>query len=167
MFQKRTGSARAQNAGYTLIELVSVLVLMGILASGASALLAGRSDFSSALVRDQLIATIRLAQQSALSKTQNSLVTHTTRKNGSSFAFDIAHPSSTRTREVEGEGASITWSTTSLTGTCSSVSNALPYTINFDSRGDTTEVRFCVSGTREYSICVSSLGYAYEGVCDT
>ncbi len=160
-------SNRTSVEGFTLIELISVLVLAGILAAGASALMAGRADFSSSLVKDQLIASIRLAQQSALSKTQGSNVSHTIRVNGGNLAFDISHPSSTSTRQVNAEGASVTWSSTALSGSCSGVTNALPHTINFDSRGDTDEVRYCISGVREFSVCVSSLGYAYEGACDT
>jgi MSHA pilin protein MshC len=153
--------------GHTLIELVTVLVLLSILSVGASALLSGRADFSGAVVKDQLIASIRLAQQSAMSKTQGNNVSHTIGLSGNNFFFDISHPDYTSNRQVDGEGSTVTWSTTALTGSCSSVTGTLPHVLSFDTRGDATETRYCISGTREYSVCVSALGFAYEGVCDS
>ena len=153
--------------GYTLVELVMVLVLVGILSAGASSVMSGRSDYSGALIRDQLIASIRLAQQSAMAKTQGNNVTHTLATLSGNYLFDITHPSHTSSRQVDGEGTTVTWSTTALTGACSGVIGTLPHVLSFDSRGDATETRYCISGTREYSICVSALGFAYEGICDT
>ena len=149
------------------MELILVLVLMGILSTGASALLTSRADFSPALVRDQLVASIRLAQQSALSKTQGSNVSHLLMYSGGDFIFDVSHTGYSRSVELNGEGTTVTWSESSLTGSCSGVIGVLPHTLAFDSGGDTTETRYCISGAKEYRVCVSSLGFAYEGDCES
>ncbi len=153
--------------GHTLMELILVLVLMGILSSGASALLASRADFSPALVRDQLIASLRLAQQSALSKTQGSNVSHLLMSSAGDFVFEVSHTGYTRSVSLNGEGTTVTWSSSSLSGSCGGVTGTLPHALAFDSSGNAAETRYCISGAKEYRVCVSSLGFAYEGDCET
>lgn len=162
-----TSAGRSLIEGQTLVELIMVLVLVGILSTGASALLVGRGDFSSSLVKDQLIISIRLAQQSALSKTQGSNVTHSIARLSDDFVFDVSHSEHTSSLRLNGEGTTITWSNSSLTGSCGGVLGTLPHALNFDARGDTTETRYCIRGAKEYRVCVSALGFAFEGDCDT
>ena len=143
-----------------MVELVMVVVIMGILVTGARSLFLAREDVSGAIVREQLITSIRLAQQNALARTQASAVTHTVSLVGTNYRFVVDHPASQGTRTVEGEGSTVTWSCASVTGT-------LPHTLNFDTGGSTATTRYCITGAREYSVCVSGQGFAYEGVCDT
>jgi MSHA pilin protein MshC len=144
-----------------------VLALMGILSAGATALLTSRDDFTPVLVKDQLIATLRLAQQSAMSKTQTTTIAHSVSASGDNFVFVVSGPGGTSTRQVESEGTAVTWSTTALSGACSTVTGVLPHSVAFDARGDAVATRYCINGGSEYSVCVSSLGFAYEGVCET
>lgn len=58
-------SAQPQN-GFTLIELVIVIILVGILAVGASSLLTSRDKFSVYTAQQQFVNAALLAQQSAL-----------------------------------------------------------------------------------------------------
>ncbi|NQZ07110.1 MAG: prepilin-type N-terminal cleavage/methylation domain-containing protein, partial [Algicola sp.] len=52
--------------GFTLIELIVVIIVIGILAVSVAPKLLTKSQFSSVAVRDQLISELRLAQLRAL-----------------------------------------------------------------------------------------------------
>ncbi len=153
--------------GFTLIEMTLVLVLLGILAVGARALFVSGDNFAAAILRDQLITSAQLAQQAALAKNDGNSVSLTVARVADSFVFDVSHAGDVRSRQADVGTASITWSTTSLTGSCSAVTGTLPHTLTFDSAGNTTKTRFCVSGSDSTAICVSGLGFAYEGDCET
>lgn len=56
----------AANRGFSLIELVAVMVLVAILATFASQRFTGTSGYDEYIVRDQLITAIRFAQQRAM-----------------------------------------------------------------------------------------------------
>ena len=53
-------------SGFTLIELVMVIVLIGILSYGAASLYSSRDGFAGFIAKDQLIASGLLAQQVAM-----------------------------------------------------------------------------------------------------
>lgn len=152
--------------GFTLIELIMVLVMLGILSTGARALFLARSEMAGALVQDQLILSVRLAQQNALAKSRSAGVTHTMSSLGDDYRLNIFHSSFQDIREIEGQETTVTVSTSALTGSCTAVTGTLPHTLLFDSQGRTTATRYCIGGSREYSVCVSGEGYAYEGACD-
>ena len=54
--------------GFTVVELIAVLLLMGILAATATSRMVGSNAYAPALVSQQLIALGRLAQQTALAR---------------------------------------------------------------------------------------------------
>lgn len=62
MASLRDNNAATKSAGFTLVELVIVIIVLGILAAGAIPKLASKSGFEDYTVRDQLIARLRLVQ---------------------------------------------------------------------------------------------------------
>lgn len=58
-------SVKTYSKGFTLIELVSVLVLLGIVAVSVVPRFSSREDVADYALRDELIASFRLAQQRA------------------------------------------------------------------------------------------------------
>ncbi|WP_318475752.1 type II secretion system protein [Photobacterium leiognathi] len=55
-----------QQQGFTLVELIMVIVIIGIISATAAARFSGRSEFDAQLTRDQAISVIRQIQISAM-----------------------------------------------------------------------------------------------------
>ena len=58
--------------GFTIIELVTVIILLGILAVAVVPKFDGTSSYEAYTFRDQLISALRLTQQRAMQNTDNS-----------------------------------------------------------------------------------------------
>ncbi|XOV89034.1 MAG: prepilin-type N-terminal cleavage/methylation domain-containing protein [Pseudomonadota bacterium] len=155
------------STGFTLIEMTLVLVLLAILAVGARAFFVSGDRFAQVIAQDQLIAGAQLAQQAALARNDGNSVSLTVTRTGDNFVFAVSHASDSRIRRVAAGGTTITWSATSLTGTCAGVTGSLPHSLAYDALGNTTKTRFCFNGNVSTAICVSGLGFAYEGDCET
>ena len=74
--------------GFTVVELVAVLLLMGILAATAMSRMVGSNAYAPALVSQQLIALGRLAQQTALSR-QDASVSLDVDQNAGDWRFRV------------------------------------------------------------------------------
>lgn len=59
------------NSGFTLIELVTVIILLGILSVSATSLFIGNQGFNEYAVRDQIKSSFRFAQQRAMYDSDN------------------------------------------------------------------------------------------------
>ena len=158
--------SRSIQSGFTLVELFMTLVLASLLAVSARALFLDQSSVTPMLVEDQLISSTRLAQQAALARS-DSAAALTISQQGTGYRFTLIDGAHTSVRDVPGDGTTLTWSTGSLAGSCSPVTGTLPRTLSFDRNGDTTPIRFCISGRETRPVCVSALGFAYAGNCDT
>lgn len=142
-------------AGFTLVELVMVMVLVGVISALGVGLFTGRSAFSPLLAAQQLASATTLAQQAALAG--NPANTLTISETSDTFRFTVGaatgHP---RVFEIAREGASL------------AVVGGLPHTLSFDTSGAPTggtNTQFTVAGQSNYPICLSSLGAVYPGTC--
>lgn len=142
-----------RSSGFTLVELVMVIILIGVLSALGIGLFAGRSAFSPILATQQLSSATLLAQQAALAG--NSGGSLTISQDSENFTFTVgAGPSRVFTMRREG---------TSL-----AVAGGLPLTIDFDALGapvSGVNTSLTFSGDSSFQTCISSLGAVYRGNC--
>nr|WP_077529408.1 type II secretion system protein [Halomonas utahensis] len=144
---------KARNAfGFTLVELVITLVIIGVLSALGAGLFANRSAFSPLLANQQLASAVRLAQQGALAGNPADDVAIT--QIDGQFQFTVGGGTSAeRVFTLPRESASL-----SATTTITFQPDGTP------ANGVNTELKFSGSGT-SYTTCISSLGAVYQGGC--
>lgn len=143
-----------------------VLVILGIISTFAISRFADQQVYSGRAVMNQLLATARLAQQSALAQSSASNVEMRLAQASGQWRFQV----------VGGDGLTVLLDAgaeqirygNNLSAACSALAN-LPLTLQFDGSGSLTSgqnTRICVmEGGRNRELCISSAGYAYEGSC--
>ncbi|SNC76724.1 MSHA pilin protein MshC [Marinobacter sp. es.048] len=142
------------SSGFTLIELVIVIILIGVLSALGIGLFASRSAFSPLLATQQLASATLLAQQAALAGNEANSLSVT--QGVDDFVFTVG-PGTPLEREFR----------MSRNGTTLSVSGAsFPISFSDLGRPDTSgDVLFTFSGDSTFTVCLSSLGAVYGGSC--
>lgn len=142
-------------SGFTLVELVIVIILIGVLSALGVGLFASRSAFSPLLASQQLASATLLAQQAALAG--NPASTLTIEQTADAFRFVVgAGTGNSRTFTLAREGTNLT------------APGGLPLTLTFDARGAPTSganLQLVFSGSSTFQTCLSSLGAVYSGNC--
>lgn len=161
--------------GFTLVELVGVILILGILSISATGLFSSKQDVETNVLKNQLISSLRLTQQLALSRqdlTPTNAVNLAISQTSDSWLFTVWEMDSSAPGAVAFEESSVDRDVTSLrfstnvSTACSALSNSTSYTIQFDGDGNllsSNQLKICIVGTETIQICVSSLGFAYEG----
>ncbi|MFN3162431.1 MAG: prepilin-type N-terminal cleavage/methylation domain-containing protein [Pseudohongiellaceae bacterium] len=177
-------SIRTASSGFSLVEIIVTIVIIGIVSAFAVSRFLSANTFNASIVRDQLISVIRSAQQNSLGRPDVS-VAITPSSDSSSVTIssndDGGTVSSYETslRNVSLSGDINTTASCGSTPGGQSISNASPMTINFGKLGDlavsgvsgntgavTSALRICVNNNPTDSVCVSPSGFAYAGDCD-
>lgn len=176
--------ARTEHSGFTIIELIVVIVFLGIVGAVIVPRFLSPNAFSERAAQDGVITTIRAAQQSSLGR---DAVTFEIDAAGGNWVL-TAKASSNIIRTFEIPAAALILETGSAVASANSCANDFDTTVDsdfelvFDGQGNleeftnngTTElvdasfngVRICLNNTVELSVCVSPAGYAYAGNCD-
>jgi prepilin-type N-terminal cleavage/methylation domain-containing protein len=184
MFVPRTVNNKRHAAGFTIIEVIVVIVLLGITGAVVVSRFFEPSTLGGVAARDGLIATIRAAQQFALGR---SLVTVEIDNTGSDWIVTAkANAATIRTLEISTRNLVLETGSAGASGdTCATgfdTAVAADFELVFDSEGNLEEftnngsteavnasfngVRICVNDRVDQSMCVSPAGYAYAGNCD-
>jgi MSHA pilin protein MshC len=165
-------------SGFTLIELVVVIILISILSAVGVGLLSGTDQYSARLAADRWLAGLRLAQRLALQK-QNSanLVDITVTDSADVWSMSIDQGAVNLSEfDIEKERLQVRTSTTEFAAACATLPLLiLPLTLNFNGYGNPvsaarvqtpTNRRLCFVGAKTQEICISPSGYTYEGLCE-
>lgn len=151
----------SNSTGFTLVELVMVIILLGVLSALGIGLFARSSGFSPLLVTQQLESATLLAQQAALAGNPSSSLTVS--QSPSEFEFQAADSRFSISRE----GTSLSYRRSDQSSFQSVGSAGL--TIGFNSFGRVSTpasgvgYQFRISGDSTYEVCLSALGAVYRG----
>jgi len=143
-------------AGFTLVELVIVLILVGIISALGIGLFASGSTYSGGAARDQFVSSAMLAQKRALTRVQpGEPVQFELVQTDRQWQFRVSQGATQfEERTADREGASLIVDGSAFSGS---------RTFTFDSRGRTGEnVALSFDGA---NACLSSGGFAYLGGC--
>lgn len=150
-----------QHSGFTLIELVMVVVLIGVLSFGGISLFASRSGYSTFVAKDLLISQALLAQQVALGNSGSAnpvSLTISVTANDWNFTLQKAGFASNETASVDSSG-----NTLQVDGAAVGAGASRTFTwTNAAALSDNAnhEIRFV--GDNSFRVCLSSQGFAYE-----
>lgn len=150
--------------GFTLVEMVSVLVLVSILAGASLGRLIETGSYEEKMASDSLISFIRETQQSAFSRASVRLAIESSASGVT--VSQIVNDQTGDTRTFASNDVLITAGGVGSGTSCSSITATI--TLNFDSFGEIESVDndgfpVCLNGNS--SLCVSPAGFAHLGSC--
>lgn len=172
------------SAGFTIIELVVVIFVLGVISVTAMSRFSDENAFTGIVVRDQIISQARRAQQGAFGR---SPITMVFTPAGSEATLEVLQGSAALSSSTFPIDSLTITGDTDVTDSCAStagtnVTGAAPFTLTFGELGNlvassgvagagsfgapTTAVRFCINEDVNYSVCFSPAGFAYAGDCD-
>jgi|TARA_R110001599_G_scaffold5114_1_gene25649 prepilin-type N-terminal cleavage/methylation domain-containing protein len=149
--------------GFTLIELVMVIVLLGILSIGASGLFSSKSSYAEFIAKEQLIAQGLLAQQIAfgMSATSSPVSLSINRAAGGETSFTLTKVGQPPLTELLDSSLN----SPLVDGTA--LANGSNTTFTWDSKAalsDNSSHSVTFVGGNSYRVCFSSSGYVYESL---
>lgn len=160
-----------QQSGFTLIEMVTVLVLLGIISAAAFARLGGISSYSESLFQQQILSYLRLAQRTAVAHQGSGAQLNITRTTASQWDISLQFAAQTLAYQLEGDN-SFSFASGASSG---SVSTGNTLSLIYSDNGDLTQLASPVAATLDASLsllvagshptCISPTGFAYEGPC--
>ncbi len=164
--------------GFTLIELIVVIILMSILSALSIGLLSGTDNFSTRIISDQWLTSLRLSQRlSLLKQNPTQLLSLNITQNSNAWLLDIRQAGSSLNQfEVDKKQISIHQSISDFASACSALPQAsFPLRFYFNGYGNhvnasriqlSSNQRLCFSGSQTVELCLSPSGYAYVGSCE-
>jgi MSHA pilin protein MshC len=157
--------------GFTLIELIMVIILLGVLSVFAMSRFSSGQAYSGTIIKNQFLASARLAQQTSLSRSSPNISNSNVKLNVSIVAGDwslvVSGSGGASYAATADRGTEQVRFGSNLTVACSSLTLA-PLEVVFDGDGNRIpmqNLRVCIDSDIDYELCISPSGYAYEGTC--
>lgn len=140
--------------GFSLIELIMVLILIGTLSVVGMGIFASKDDFSASKASAVFISFLSLAQQRALVIPDGSTT------------LTIAQTASQWQLSFTGFDTTIQRDNASLSIDGNALTDGSSVTIAYDNTAALTKsYSFTFSANNSVSLCVSQTGFAYSGTC--
>lgn len=154
---------RGSSRGFTMVELILVMVIAGILAAVAIPRFMGRTSFDTRGFTDQLAATVRFAQKLAISQRTPVFVQFTA--TDATLCYVATAPCAVADR-APGPGGEKPYTVTAPSGLTISVTPATP-ALQFDASGGTStlaaQLDIQVNGAGAYHVLVErETGYVHD-----
>lgn len=167
--------------GFTLVELVVVLVMLGILSVSILGRFLDSDAFDAAIVRDQVVTLVRSSQQKALGRREVRLTLEPAvdELQVTQEALDAdGDPLVLDSRTISARGLNIGYALDTQSCTASGLTPlSAPLELRFEAPGNLVSVngsplaaegmRLCIDDDPALSLCISATGYAYTGNCGT
>jgi prepilin-type N-terminal cleavage/methylation domain-containing protein len=169
----------ARARGFTIVELIAVLLLLGILAATATSRMVGGNAYAPALISQQLIALGRFAQQTAMSR-QDVSVSLDVDQNAGDWRFRVQVNDGANSLTAREERADIANTSIAVANGAMTLplSAAAPLRLAFDGLGNLSAASVAATtlvpglgvgvrtnGDSASSVCIGSAGHAYRGNC--
>lgn len=148
-----------------------VILLVSILASFAISRFPDSQAFSSVLLKQQLIAVTRQAQQTALSRSSVGTINLQISLNSGNWNMQVSGGGgNSYTAEFPRDNEEIYYSATNVAGACSSLTSVSTTAANLIFDGDAnlspaSNFRLCIDGASVTELCISAAGFIYDGSC--
>lgn len=175
----------ASQRGYTIVELVIALVLVGIISAVVFSRMLGSDAYDPSIARNAIISMARSAQQQAIGRSD---VVLTMQPQGTALQLYVEDSNGELQRnEVSIDGVALSGDVNQLAGCdvtpgAHSITGSSAMVLEFDELGNllrggvegsagypasiTTGARLCVNENPRFSVCWSAAGFAYAGDCD-
>ncbi len=155
--------------GFTLIELVTVIILLGVLSAFAISRFPSKQSYSTHIISNQIIASARLAQQTALARSSIDVLDHTVLTISGTANFwnlVVSDRNPIYSAQVDRGSEQVRFGT-DLSASCSALA-AAPLSITFNGEGNripAQSLRVCIDSVTDVELCLSPSGYIYDGSC--
>ncbi|WP_396588349.1 prepilin-type N-terminal cleavage/methylation domain-containing protein [Bermanella sp. R86510] len=163
--------------GFSLIELIIVIIIISILAALGMGLFSAPSQYSATVVASQWLSALRSAQSQALQK-QSPLQSFRWELDQVGTQWSVTSYWGSEiidTFDVTFSNLNVTFSQTNFTSDCRALpAVSTPLVLPFNGMGqiitpsgnqEVRNTRLCVIGDSAQQICIAPSGYAYAGSC--
>ena len=137
-----------RSAGFTMVELITIMIIVGILAAVAAPRLTGLSDYRALAFHDQVVSALRHSQKTATSHRRLVCVAFT----ASTVTLTIDHDKS---GACDGQALNLPGASTNVaqsSDTTNAVFNPVPTAFNFQPDGSGTDAILKIAGQTDISV---------------
>lgn len=174
----------AQVDGFTLVEMVVAILILGVISAVTIARFADGNAANGIVLRDQIVASVRQAQQSAFGR-EDVEFRLTPNVSGSEATIEVSEANGMIIQTTVPMASVSLNADRDVTSSCgvtpgsNAVTSANPIVIDFGGLGEitsaevggssgavNTSLKICVDNQTVTSVCISPAGFAYVGDCD-